>query len=250
MGWPPKKCESKWTESDHLLDFCQEEQAEPAIQKLNLEDPQILRLLQGNEWRDLWRKGLNLVPKKHDYVKVSESHWKPWYNWAVFPFLMHMSSLLRSCCHITSILLYYLIHQTSLNHILIQMHHSRIWFHLFSRELNGPMIDQSSLGIRAQWCVWLQILQAAWPTSRWTAGFDSNIIISTLGGKSSLLWVERTRDHKANGVGEVGEVGDVNFQKTTWTTCLRNFAKRTSWGERHIACLGVSKSLWCITTNN
>lgn len=45
--------------------------------KLNLEDPQILRLLKGNEWRDLWRKGLNLVPKKHNYVKVCESHWKP-----------------------------------------------------------------------------------------------------------------------------------------------------------------------------
>lgn len=116
------------------------------------------------------------------YVKAIESHWKPLYNWVVFPFLMHMSSLLRSCCHITSILLlYYLIHQTSLNHILIQMHHSG--FHLFSRDLNGPMIDQSSLGIRAQWCVWLQILQAAWPTSHWTAGFDWKIIISTFGWK-------------------------------------------------------------------
>ena len=126
-----------------------------------------------------------LGPKKHNYVKVCERQWKPWYNWVVFPFSMHMSLLLRSCCHITSILLLYvLIHQTSLNHILIQMHHSRIWFHLFSRELHGPMIDQSCLGIRAQWCVWLQILQAAWPTSRWTAGFDSKIIISTLGGKN------------------------------------------------------------------
>lgn len=182
--WPLKL----WVEMtgiDHLLDFCQEEQAKPAIQKLNLEDPQILRLLKGNEWRDLWRKGLNLVPRKPHYVKVCERHWKPWYNWVVLPFLMHMSSLLRSCCHITSILLlYFLIHQTSLNHILIQMHHSRIWFHLFSRELHGPTIDQSCLGIRAQWCVWLQILQAAWPTSRWTAGFDSKIIIFTLGGKN------------------------------------------------------------------
>lgn len=118
-------------------------------------------------------------------MKVCERHWKPWYNWVVFPFLMLLSLLLRSCCHITSILLlYFLIHQTSLNHILIQMHHSRIWFHLFSRELHGHMIDQSCLGIRAQWCVWLQILQAAWPTSRWTAGFDWKIIISTLGGKN------------------------------------------------------------------
>ena len=36
------------------------------------------------------------------------------------------------------ILLCFLLHQTSLNQILIQMHHSRILFPLFSRELHGP----------------------------------------------------------------------------------------------------------------